>query len=45
VEKRVENEQVDFLRVHFRHHSQFLDVKITRAGSFTLYGDPAIVNL
>jgi hypothetical protein len=24
---------------------QLLDVKITRAGSFTLYGDPAIVNL
>jgi tRNA-2-methylthio-N6-dimethylallyladenosine synthase len=28
-----------------RHRSQLLDVKITRAGSFTLYGDPAIVNL
>jgi hypothetical protein len=22
-----------------------MDLKITRAGSFTLYGDPAIVNL
>jgi tRNA-2-methylthio-N6-dimethylallyladenosine synthase len=27
-----------------RHRGQLLDVKITRAGSFTLYGDPAIVN-
>ncbi len=26
-----------------RHRGQFLDVKITRAGSFTLYGDPAIL--
>jgi tRNA-2-methylthio-N6-dimethylallyladenosine synthase len=28
-----------------RHRGQVLDVRITRAGSFTLYGDPAIVNL
>jgi len=28
-----------------RHRGQAMDVKITRAGSFTLYGDPAIVNL
>jgi len=28
-----------------RHHGQIMDVKITRTGSFTLYGDPAIVNL
>jgi tRNA-2-methylthio-N6-dimethylallyladenosine synthase len=28
-----------------RHRSQIMDLKITRAGSFTLYGDPAIVNL
>jgi tRNA-2-methylthio-N6-dimethylallyladenosine synthase len=28
-----------------RHRGQLLDVKITRAGSFTLYGDPAMVNL
>jgi tRNA-2-methylthio-N6-dimethylallyladenosine synthase len=28
-----------------RHAGQLMDVKITRAGSFTLYGDPAIVNL
>jgi tRNA-2-methylthio-N6-dimethylallyladenosine synthase len=28
-----------------RHWGQLMDVKITRAGSFTLYGDPAIVNL
>jgi tRNA-2-methylthio-N6-dimethylallyladenosine synthase len=26
-----------------RHRGQLLDVNITRAGSFTLYGDPAIV--
>jgi tRNA-2-methylthio-N6-dimethylallyladenosine synthase len=28
-----------------RHHGQLMDLKITRAGSFTLYGDPAILNL
>jgi tRNA-2-methylthio-N6-dimethylallyladenosine synthase len=28
-----------------RHQGHLMDVKITRAGSFTLYGDPAIVNL
>ena len=28
-----------------RHHGQRLDLKIVRAGSFTLYGDPAILNL
>jgi tRNA-2-methylthio-N6-dimethylallyladenosine synthase len=28
-----------------RHFGQLMDVKITRAGCFTLYGDPAIVNL
>jgi hypothetical protein len=28
-----------------RHRRQLMDVKITRVGSFTLYGDPAIVNL
>jgi tRNA-2-methylthio-N6-dimethylallyladenosine synthase len=28
-----------------RHHGQIMDLKITRTGSFTLYGDPAIVNL
>jgi tRNA-2-methylthio-N6-dimethylallyladenosine synthase len=28
-----------------RHRGQTMDVQITRAGSFTLYGDPAIVNL
>ena len=26
------------------NHGQLMDVKITRAGSFTLYGDPAIVS-
>jgi tRNA-2-methylthio-N6-dimethylallyladenosine synthase len=28
-----------------RHLGQLMEMKITRAGSFTLYGDPAIVNL
>ena len=28
-----------------RHRGQVMDVKITRAGSFTLYGDPAVVNM
>lgn len=28
-----------------RHKGQIMDVRITRVGSFTLYGDPAIVNL
>jgi tRNA-2-methylthio-N6-dimethylallyladenosine synthase len=28
-----------------RHRGQVMDVRVTRAGSFTLYGDPAIVNL
>src|SRR5215469_7864289 len=28
-----------------RHRGQVMDVKITRAGSFTLYGDPAVINL
>jgi tRNA-2-methylthio-N6-dimethylallyladenosine synthase len=28
-----------------RHHGQIMDLKIKRTGSFTLYGDPAIVNL
>ncbi len=28
-----------------RHLGQLMDLKITRTGSFTLYGDPAIVNM
>jgi tRNA-2-methylthio-N6-dimethylallyladenosine synthase len=28
-----------------RHRGQIMDVRVTRVGSFTLYGDPAIVNL
>jgi tRNA-2-methylthio-N6-dimethylallyladenosine synthase len=28
-----------------RHRGQLLDVRITRAGAFTLYGDPAVINL
>jgi tRNA-2-methylthio-N6-dimethylallyladenosine synthase len=27
-----------------RHRGQLMDVRITRAGSFTLYGDPALLN-
>jgi tRNA-2-methylthio-N6-dimethylallyladenosine synthase len=28
-----------------RHRGQIMDVNINRAGSFTLYGDPAVINL
>jgi len=28
-----------------RHRGQLMDVRIQRSGSFTLYGDPAIINL
>ena len=28
-----------------RHRGQLMDVRITRAGSFTLYGDPAIIEV
>ena len=28
-----------------RHRGQLMDLQITRAGAFTLYGDPAIINL
>ena len=28
-----------------RHRGEVMDLRITRVGSFTLYGDPAIVNL
>jgi tRNA-2-methylthio-N6-dimethylallyladenosine synthase len=28
-----------------RHRGQLMDLKITRAGSFTLYGDPAVIGL
>ena len=28
-----------------RHLGQLMDVRVTRAGSFTLYGDPAIIAL
>jgi tRNA-2-methylthio-N6-dimethylallyladenosine synthase len=28
-----------------RHRGQLMDVRVTRTGSFTLYGDPAIVGL
>jgi tRNA-2-methylthio-N6-dimethylallyladenosine synthase len=28
-----------------RHRGQLMDLKITRAGSFTLYGDPAVVGM
>jgi hypothetical protein len=29
---------------HERHCGQLLDIRIERAGSFTLYGAPAILN-
>jgi tRNA-2-methylthio-N6-dimethylallyladenosine synthase len=28
-----------------RHRGQLMDVKVERAGLFTLYGDPAVINL
>jgi tRNA-2-methylthio-N6-dimethylallyladenosine synthase len=28
-----------------RHRGQLMDLKITRTGAFTLYGDPAIINM
>ena len=28
-----------------RHRGQVMDVRIERVGTFTLYGDPAVVNL
>lgn len=28
-----------------RHRGQLMDVQVTRAGSFTLYGDPAVIGL
>ena len=28
-----------------RHRAELMDVKITRAGVFTLYGDPAVVGM
>jgi tRNA-2-methylthio-N6-dimethylallyladenosine synthase len=28
-----------------RHRGQLMDVRIERAGLFTLYGDPAILNV
>ena len=28
-----------------RHQGQVMDVRIERTGSFTLYGDPAVINL
>jgi tRNA-2-methylthio-N6-dimethylallyladenosine synthase len=28
-----------------RHRGQLMDVQVTRAGSFTLYGDPAVVGM
>ncbi len=30
---------------HERHRGQLMDLRIKRAGSFTLYGDPAILNV
>jgi tRNA-2-methylthio-N6-dimethylallyladenosine synthase len=28
-----------------RHRSQVMSVRVVRTGSFTLYGDPAVINL
>jgi tRNA-2-methylthio-N6-dimethylallyladenosine synthase len=42
---RTRSNKIVLLEGAERHRGHLLDVKITRAGSFTLYGDPAILNL
>ena len=43
-EGRTRANQIVVFEGNERHRGRLLDVKITRAGSFTLYGDPAIIN-
>jgi tRNA-2-methylthio-N6-dimethylallyladenosine synthase len=42
---RTRSNKIVLLEGTERHRGHLLDVKVTRAGSFTLYGDPAILNL
>jgi tRNA-2-methylthio-N6-dimethylallyladenosine synthase len=42
---RTRSNKIVVFEGHGRHIGQLMNVKIQRAGSFTLYGDPAIVNL
>jgi len=44
-EGRTRTNKIVIFEGHGRHRGQLLDVQVLRAGSFTLYGDPAIVNL
>src|SRR5882724_10123968 len=42
---RTRNNKIVVFEGSGRHRGQIMDVKIKRAGSFTLYGDPAILNV
>src|SRR6266404_6033021 len=42
---RTRNNKIVVFEGSERHRGQIMDVKIKRAGSFTLYGDPAILNV
>ena len=42
---RTRNNKIVVFEGSGRHRGQIMDVKIQRAGSFTLYGDPAILNV
>ncbi len=42
---RTRNNKIVVFEGSDRHRGQIMDVKIKRAGSFTLYGDPAILNV
>ena len=42
---RTRSNKIVLMEGERRHHGQILDVQIQRAGSFTLYGDPAILGL
>ncbi len=45
MEGRTRNNKIVVFEGSPRHRGQIMDVQIARAGAFTLYGDPAIVNL
>ena len=42
---RTRSNKIVVIEAAERHRGQLMDVKVTRAGSFTLYGDPAIINV
>jgi len=45
LEGRTRNNRIVIFEGDQRHIGQLMDVKIERSGLFTLYGDPAIINL